>query len=179
VDFIGERARIEDLLLMFTRSDKPALEGPINLRAHVDLPPGDDPFRRRLVLNGSFAISNARWKRPRTQMKVNSLSARARGDKKQVDQRTPDRVDDVLSYLRGNVSLKGGVAALSGVSFRVPGATATGGGTYNLITKRVDLKGDVSMAADASEAISGFKSVLLKPFNKMFRRNKQHGATLR
>ena len=109
---------------------------------------------------------------------VNSLSARARGDKKQVEQRTPDQVDGVLSYLKGQVSLKRGLATLSNVAFQVPGAAATDGGTYDLITKRVDLKGNVSMAADASEAISGWKSFLLKPFNKVFRRNKQHGATL-
>ena len=37
VDFVGDSARIEDLLAMFTRSEKPALEGPIDLRAHAEL----------------------------------------------------------------------------------------------------------------------------------------------
>ena len=37
----------------------------------------------------------------------------------------------------------------------MPGATATGGGNYNLMSKHVDLKGTVSMAADASEAGPG------------------------
>jgi autotransporter translocation and assembly factor TamB len=157
--FLGSQARIEDFLSMFTRSDRPALEGPIALRANVDLLPGREPFLRRLLLRGSFAISNARWTRPRTQIKVNSLSARARGDKKQVEERTADRVDQVLSQLRGEVSLKQGLAFLSHLSFRVPGARATGAGTYNLITKRVDLKGTVSMVADVSEASSGFKSL--------------------
>jgi AsmA-like C-terminal region len=178
VDFLGERARIEDLLSMFTRSEKPALEGPVRLRAHADLPPGDKPFLHKLILQGSFAISNARWARPPTQIKVNSLSARARGDKDQVEERTADRVDPVLSQLKGAVLLKAGLATLSGVSFHVPGATASGGGTYNLLTKRLDLKGTVSMAADASEATSGFKSFLLRPFDRLFRRNYEKGATL-
>jgi hypothetical protein len=178
LQFVGDPARVEDLLSMFTRSDQPALEGPIHLRAHVSLPPGKETFLHRLVLRGSFAINNARWARPRTQMKVNSLSARARGDKQQVEERTADRVDYVPSALKGAVSMKGGLALLSGVSFQVPGATATGGGTYNVITKRVDLNGTVSMAADVSEATSGFKSFLLKPFDRLFRRGKREGATL-
>jgi hypothetical protein len=66
VDFIGDRARVEDLLALLTRSDPAALEGRIRLRAHAELPPGDDPFLRRLVLQGSFAISDARWGQPRT-----------------------------------------------------------------------------------------------------------------
>ena len=178
VDFVGDSARIEDLLAMFTRSEKPALEGPIDLRAHAELPPGDDPFLRRLVLQGSFAINNARWGRPLTRLKVNTLSARARGDKKQVEERTADRVDPVVSQLKGTVSAKNGLATLSGVFFHVPGATATGGGNYNLMSKHVDLKGTVSMAADASEAASGFKSLLLKPFDRLLRRNKHKGANL-
>lgn len=178
VYFTGDRARVEDLLSMFTRADAPALRGPIVLRVAADLPSGREPFLRRVILRGSFAIRNARWGQQRTQVKVNSLSARARGDKEQVEHRTPDQVDEVLSQLSGDASLKAGVATLSGVSFRVPGATATGGGTYNLITKHVDLRGTVSMAADASQAASGIKSFLLKPFDVLFRRNNEKGATL-
>jgi hypothetical protein len=128
-------------------SEKPALVGLIQLRAQAEFPPGDDPFLRRLVPQGSFAISNAKWGRPYTQMKVNSLSARARGDKEQVEERAPERVDYVLSQLKGRASLKHGLVTLSAVSFEVPGATATGGGKYDLISKRV--KGTVSMVADA------------------------------
>ena len=38
VDFDGRSARIQDLLLMFTSDPRPALNGPIVLRAHVELP---------------------------------------------------------------------------------------------------------------------------------------------
>ena len=176
--FLGRKARVEDLLALFTRSDPPALTGPIQLRADANLPPGEGPFLRRIRLRGDFEISNARWARARTQMKVNSLSARARGDKEQVEDRAAGEVDHVLSQLRGNVILRNGLASLSDVTFRVPGATAGGSGTYNLLTKRVDLRGTVSMAADASEATSGFKSLLLRPFNALFRRSNEKGATL-
>lgn len=173
--FIGDCARIEDLLSLFTRSPQPALRGPIDFRADTDLLQGDEPFLHRLLLRGRFRISDARWVRTNTQTKVDGLSARARGDKKKAEELT---AEPVLSQLTGEVSLKQGLALLSGVSFHVPGATATGGGTYNLLTKRVALKGTVSMIADASEAASGFKSVLLKPFDRLFRDHKHKGATL-
>jgi hypothetical protein len=178
VQFVSDEARIEDLLFLFTRSDVPAVRAPIRLRASAELPSGDASFLHRLLLRGNFGNSNARWARPSTQKKVNSLSARARGDKKQVEERAPERVDRVVAQLNGDVVLTDGVARLSRVSFHVPGATATGGGTYNLLTKRVDLRGTVSMVADASEAASGIKSFLLKPFDSLFRRHRQKGATL-
>jgi hypothetical protein len=179
LDFTSEQARIQDLLRLFTRDDRPALNGPIALRAHVELPPGSERFLRRLRLTGAFGIEDARWTRARTQTKINELSARARGDKEKLEDGGAQQLERVVSDLKGAVSMRNGVAVLSRVSFRVPGATATGGGTYDVISKHVNLRGTVSMAADASEAASGFKSILLRPFNRLFRRNKkQKGATL-
>jgi hypothetical protein len=144
----------------------------MSLRADVHLPPGPERFLRRLRLNGSAGIENARWSKSRTQAKVNELSARARGNDKK-------EAVPVVTDLRGFVVLAGGVARLRDVHFQVPGATARGGGTYNLLTKQVNLEGTVSMAADVSETTSGIKSVLLKPFSFLFRRKRdKRGAVL-
>jgi hypothetical protein len=176
LDFASQGARIDDLLRLFTKAPRPALHGPIDFRAHVELPPGRAPFLRRVRLDSIFTISNARW-RGNAQTKVNELSARSRGDKKQVeDGRIPP---EVVTDLRGKVSLRNGVASLRDLAFSTPGATATGQGTFSVITRRVDLRGSVKMAADVSEATSGIKSVLLKPFNFLFRkRPRDRGATL-
>jgi hypothetical protein len=66
------------------------------------------------------------------------------------------------------------------VRYRVPGAVANGGGTFNLITKRVDLGGTVATDATLSEAAGGgIKSFLLKPLNGFFRDKKKNaGAVL-
>jgi hypothetical protein len=179
LDFTGEEARIEDLLRLFTTADRPARAGPMGLRAHVELPPGSEKFLRRLQLNGDFGIEDARWTRSRTQTKINELSVRARGEKDQLGDKGQPPLPPVVSDLKGSVSMRNGLVVLRGLSFRVPGAIATGNGTFDVTTKQVDLQGTVSMAADVSEAASGFKSILLKPFNRFFRRNKkQKGATL-
>jgi hypothetical protein len=72
------------------------------------------------------------------------------------------------------------VARLDQVRFRVPGAVANGGGTFNLITKLVDLGGTVATDATLSEAAGGgIKSFLLKPLNGFFRDKKKNaGAVL-
>jgi hypothetical protein len=177
LDFDSKSARIEDLLIMFTKSDTPALRAPIVLRAHVELPHDRQPFLRRLRLDGRFRIDNAVWGKSRTQVRVNSLSARAQGDTEEAESGSAERVQ---SDLAGSVTLRNGTAQLKDVTFRVPGAVARGGGIYNLQSKHLNLQGVVRMEANVSEATSGFKSVLLKPFNFIFRKKDQgkRGATL-
>ena len=173
-DFSSDRARIEDLMRLVTMGDQPAMNGPITLQAHAELPPGEGKFLRKLRLDGDFTITNANFTKARTQAKVSEMSARSRGRDVGEDEPTPERA---LSDLKGHVVLRDGTATLSRVSFALPGAIAHGGGTYDLISKKVNLSGQVAMDATVSEASSGLKSVLLKPFNAIFKR-KNAGAVL-
>lgn len=173
LDFTSQTTRVQDLLKIFTRAKPPAVYGPIQLRAHVSVPDSDAPFLRRLRLQGRFEIDRAAFGKARTQAKVNELSSRARGEDLD-DNAVPDRVG---AHLRGDVDMRDGVAHLSNVIFGVPGATAHGNGVFNVLTKRVDLHGTVAMEATVSEASSGFKSIVLKPFNFLFKK-KNAGAVL-
>jgi hypothetical protein len=172
LDFDGQQSRAQDLIRVFASSDEPGMRGPISFRARVVLPAGNAPFLRRVLLDGSFGIGDAQFK-PRTQDKMEKLSSRARGQDDDV------RPADIDSDVQGHVRLQDGVARLDQVRFRVPGAVANGGGTFNLITKRVDLRGTVTTEATLSEAAgSGIKSFLLKPLNVFFRDKKNAGAVL-
>jgi hypothetical protein len=173
LDFDGRQSRVQDLLTVFASSDQPGMRGPIAFRARVVLPAGDEPFLRRVQLDGNFGIDDAQFKH-RMQNKVEKLSSRARGQDNDV------RPADVDSDVKGHVRLRDGVAHLDQVRFRVPGAVANGGGTFNLITKRVDLRGKVAIDATLSEASGGgWKSFLLKPLNGFFRDKKRDaGAVL-
>ena len=174
IDFVGDRARIQDLLLLFTSGDKPALNGPVTLRARAVLPPGEGKFMRKLQFDATFGIDDAKFTKARTQTKVNELSARSRGQDIGEDEPTPA---SVVSDLKGTVRMRDGVAHLSDVLFVLPGARATGGGQFNVITKRVDLHGKVHMDATLSEASGGgLKSILLKPFNALFKGKKTDPA---
>jgi hypothetical protein len=176
LQFRSKQARIDDLLHLFTRTPRPALAGPIVLRGVVVAPPGDAPFLRKLRLQGSFEIEGAGFTAPRTQNKVDEFSTRARGE--QVEEEEGKYPDRVQSSLGGKVMLRDGVAQLSEAWFRVPGAIARGSGTYNVITKRVDLKGPLSLDASLSEAAGGIKSILLKPLELFLKKNGSGGAVV-
>lgn len=175
----SKRARVEDLVGLFAKGGRSAMRGPIGFRVSVTLPPGGEPFLRRLGLDGQFGIEDARFTKERTRRKVNELSARARTEASETEREALAAQGDVLSDLNGSVTLRNGVARLSDVSFAVPGAIARGGGTYNLIDKQVDMRGTVAMQAEVSEASTGIKSLLLKPFDAIFRgKKKSAGAVL-
>lgn len=172
--FDGQNSRMEDLLQLFASAAEPAMYGLIGLQANVILPPGNTPFLRRLQLDGNFGIDDAKFK-ARTQRKIDELSSRARTEAE--DDAPPDRV---TCDLKGRVVMRDGIARLSDVQFRVPGALAAGGGTFNVETKQVDLRGTVAMEASLSEAADGgVKSFLLKPLDIFFRgRKRKKGAVL-
>ena len=75
----------------------------------------------------------------------------------------------MLSNLKGHFSATGGVAKLSKISFTEPGTLAEIDGTYNLVDKKVNLRGVLHTSGKLADTTSGFKSVVLKalgPFMK-------------
>jgi hypothetical protein len=172
LNFLGRQSRVQDLIRVFASSNQPGMRGPISFRARVVLPADDRPFLRRVLLDGSFGIDDGQFKH-RTQDKINKLSSRARG---QDDDVPPADID---TDVQGKVFMRDGVARFDKVRFRVPGAIADGSGTFNLITKRVDLRGTVATDATLSEAAGGgIKSFLLKPLNVFFRDKKKNAGAV-
>jgi hypothetical protein len=159
------QGRIEDLLRLFTGSARPAETGSVRLHTQVELPPGPQAFLRRLRLDGGFGIGHGHFTNPEIQEPVSRLAKSARGESK--DQEADTSI--VLSNLKGNVSASGGIARLSKISFTEPGTLAEIEGTYNLIDKKLDLRGVLHTTGKLADTKSGFKSVVLKalgPFLK-------------
>lgn len=173
LDVDGRQSHLQDLIRVFASSDEPGIRGPIAFRARVVLPPGNAPFLRRVLLDGSFGIKHAQL-RERTQDKMDKLSSRARGHD---DDTRPANID---ADLQGHVRMRDGVARFDRLLLRVRGAVANGRGVFNLVTKQVDLRGTVATQATVSEAAGGeIKSFLLKPLNIFFRDKKRNaGAVL-
>jgi AsmA-like C-terminal region len=169
LDLAAQDARVEDLLRLFVTADQPPLAGPIVLRAHAVVPPERRPFLERLRLTGEFNISDAEFSHAPTRSKVDVLSAKAHGQKHDVEIAPSD--------LKADVTLHDAVARLSQASFRVPGAIAQGGGTYNVETQAIDLRGKLAMRASLSKAAGGIKSVFLFPLDPFFKKGNA-GAVL-
>ncbi len=163
-----QQGRIQDWLHLISKSDRPALTGPMNFRAQVLVPPGKRDFIERVNLQGDFAIDAASFTRSTTQGKVNTLSQVAQGEKESID---PARV---IENLKGHVVLKDAIATFSDFSFSVPGALAHLHGTYGLLTEQVDLHGTLQVDYKLSKGSTGIKSFLLK-FVEPFLKKKNAG----
>jgi len=158
--------RIEDLLRLFSGSARPAETGAVRLQTKVELPPGPESFLTRLRLDGELGINSGRFTDRKIQEPLNRLDESARGETK--DQQAVDAAT-VLSNLKGDFSANGGIAKLSKISFTEPGTLAEIDGTYNLVNKKLNLRGVLHTSGKLADTTSGFKSAVLKalgPFIK-------------
>jgi hypothetical protein len=163
LDVTMKPGRIEDVLMLAIKAAKPPMSGDLQLTTKFLLPPGDDDVMHKLNLDGSFHISRARFQGGGVQKKVNELSSRARGD---LDE-TPE---NVASDLRGQYVMKNGSIAFRSITFGVPGARIALAGSYSLRHETLDFKGTARMDAKLSQMTKGWKSVVLKAVDPLFRR---------
>jgi hypothetical protein len=155
--------RLEDLLRLAIKSNKPFMTGIVNLKTKFNLPPGDVDVIDKLALDGQFVVEDARFKNTVVQEKVDELSRRARGEKK-----NSESGGEVVSDLEGRFTLKDGVMTFSRLSFGVPGALIRLSGAYGLSDETMDFHGTLRMQAKLSQTVSGFKSILLKAADPFF-----------
>ncbi len=181
IEFAARAGRIQDLLLLFTKSNRAPMSGVVDFHADVTLPPGKEEFLRKVELQGDFGVNAGSFTKSDTQEAVNHLSLGALGEKDRKDKNQfgssesgggEDNRNTVLSDLKGHVVLKDGMARLSNLSFSVPGALASMQGTYNLITEKVDLRGTLKTESEPSDSTSGMKAVMLKVLEPFFRKKK-------
>ena len=183
------KGRIQDLLRLFVTAKRPPMNGQTRLRAHVLIPPEGRPFLKELVLQGDFGIDEAAFAKSSTQTQVDELSERARGEKKDRDkdknedrnktasESDADDPENVVLNLRSHVEVRDGVAKFSEMSFNAPGASARMSGTYYLLNQQIDLHGTLKTEARLSQETRGIKSILLKPFDPLFK-GKKAGAEI-
>ncbi len=157
--------RIEDILGLVIDSPEPIMSGIVDVTGRMTLPPGDTPVRQRLGVEGRFGLAQTRFTDSGVQKKMEDLSRRSQG--KDDD----DPLGRVMTNLRGQVKLTNGVARFSQLTFQVPGARVGLNGSYALASGALDFKGTLRMDASMSDAVGGFKSIFLKPFNGVFRKD--------
>jgi hypothetical protein len=176
LDLAVHNGRMQDVLRMFVSEPKPPFSGIASLRAHVIIPPGNRPFVQKVVLSGDFGVEGGQFTKASTQKDIDALSDKSRGAKQdeQAEEEDPERV---ISNITGHVDLRNAAATFVNLSLNVPGAFARMNGTYNLQSEVVDLHGTLKTDVELSKMTSGFKSVLLKPFDVFFKR-KHAGAAV-
>ena len=164
LDVAIDDGRIEDVLQLAVKATKPIMTGRMHLRAKLLLPAGDRDVIDKLDLAGTFRLNEARFTNVNVQEKINGLSQRGKGDE------TPANGPSVVSKLSGSFSLQGGTLTFSDLSFGVPGAIVQIAGTYDVRQETLDFRGYLLLDATLAETTGGWKAVLGRMAQPLFRR---------
>jgi hypothetical protein len=170
VDARTSDARVEDFLRLAMDSEKPFMSGAMTFQSMILIPPGEADVAEKLVLDGEFHIDSALFPESKVQEKVEKLSDVGKGKDPEAEAVKSLREERVLSDISGRFALSKGVMTLSSVSFRVPGAQVDIAGTYGLLDRRIDLRGELKLDAQLSETTSGIKSFFLKLVDPLFKK---------
>jgi hypothetical protein len=157
--------RIEDILRLAMDTPQPPFTGDVSIDARVRVPAGSSRPRDRLVLDGRFALLKTHFTDGEVEQKLETLSQRGQG----LDASAP--LSRVATNLTGQFRLTAQSVALPDLSFDVPGATVLLDGSYTLPTQDMAFEGELRTEASLSNVVGGFKSILIKPFDWLFRRD--------
>ena len=162
---------LADLLTFVTSTTPPAARGTLVLDTAFDLPRGDGDVLDRLELAGSFRAEQLAFTSADTQNKIDSLSRSGQGRPNDAS------ISDVASRVRSVFVLANGILTFKSLAFDVRGASIRMAGTYALEPRAMSLSGEVRLVASASQTQTGFKSLVLKPFDPLLR-DKSAGTLL-
>jgi hypothetical protein len=172
LDVAMDKSRIEDVMKMVVKASSPPMVGGLKLDTKFLLPPGDNDVVDRLRLDGRFWIMKARFTNFDVQGKIEELSKRARG-------KTAEAAKErVASDFQGRFKLGGGRLLLPDVSFDTPGARVELAGSYALKQETLDFKGQLLLDAKISQTTTGWKSILLKVVDPLFKQKDGSGSAI-
>lgn len=165
VNVTSNAADLSELLQLVSKSGKPPADGVLILDAALDLPQGTQPILDRVAIEGSVRAERVTFTNAGVQDKIDELSRRAQGRPED------ESIDDVASRMAAKFSLSKGIFTYEGLSFRVKGADIQLSGTHSLKSKSIEFAGVALLNAPVSKTQTGFKSIMLKPFDPLFRKD--------
>lgn len=163
-----ERGRIEDMLVLGMKGNPTLMRGALALKVHFTLPPGRVSVSRKMRLAGTFAINDAFLNNGKMQQQLDAMSERAQGKPKLANAREAEVVGSSVS---GKFSQADAVVDVSELKFAIPGAQALMNGQVQLAGSTFEFHGKVRTEATASQMTTGWKSLLLGPFDKLLKKN--------
>jgi len=155
------RGRMQDVLRLAMKGD-PFMEGTLDLKTKLEIPPLDGKVKDKLRLDGRFDITEARFLKSTIQSQIDSLSRRGQGQPQNYE------IDAVVSRMRSDFQLDNGLIAFRELTFGVPGADVHLEGNYDLDADMLDFHGGLKLQAKVSQMVTGWKHWLLKPVDPFF-----------
>jgi hypothetical protein len=171
LNVVSASARIEDLLYLTVKYDKPIMNGDTTITAKLEIGEGQRDIMQRSTVDGQFGVANAHFTSPGVQEKIDSFSRRGQGHPEDTD------IANVVSGLAGNFRMAQGSIDFSKLTFKVTGANVLLSGTYSLGEGQIDFHGKLFLDAKLSQTTTGAKSFLLKAVDPFFK-GKNGGSEL-
>jgi len=168
VSVVSNQARVEDILTLAAKSSPPLMQGSLKLRAHISIPPGKVSVSRKMRVQGTFAIGGETFSNPAWQETVDKLSQKAVGDAELAKIQNAKRVTSAMS---GSFVLANGLVDVPKLNYKLPGAQVDLAGKYSLDGDTFDFDGTVRTQATASQMLTGWKSIVAMPFDKLLKKD--------
>jgi hypothetical protein len=164
---VMENGRVEDMLALGMKGT-PLMRGAMAFKAHVEIPPGPVSVSRKMKLEGTFGIHDAILNNPKMQEQLDTMSMRAQGKPHLAN--AQDAVV-VTSIAEGKFSAANAVLDVSEMQYQMPGAQVKMTGQVQLVESTYEFHGTVRTEATASQMTTGWKSLLVKPFDGLLKKN--------
>jgi hypothetical protein len=149
-------------VLMLAMKGPPMMEGTLKLNTKIGIPPLDEKVKEKLLLDGTFEITNGKFLRSKIQEKINALSHRGQG-------KTPDeQMDQAVNRMSGEFKLADESVTFRTLAFAIPGAAVNIGGSYDMGEDTLDFHGSLMLDAKLSQTQTGWKRWVLKPLDPFF-----------
>jgi hypothetical protein len=165
---VMEKGRVEDMLALSMKGNPTLMRGALTTKTHLEIPPGPVSVSRKMRIAGTFAISGAMLNDPKMQTQLDAMSMRAQGKPKLANAQDAELVGSAVS---GKFSQANAVLDVSELNFRIPGAQAEMNGQVQFVGSTFEFHGKVRTQATASQMTTGWKSLLLGPFDKLLKKN--------
>jgi len=160
-----------DFLRLTSKTGTPLLTGNLTLKSTVDIPPGTQPVHERIRLAGSFSLDDVQFTSEKIEKDIEQLSLRGQGDAKGAKQAGQEGEMDVRSTMQSDFTMAGGVVSLPNLKYTVPGAEIDLAGKYGIEGSTLDFAGTAKMQATVSQMVGGWKGLLLKPADRIFKKD--------
>jgi hypothetical protein len=155
---------LRDLLLLSMKGP-PFMQGFINMKSTIEIPPLTSKVKQKLVLDGTFHLRDAKFLRSTIQNQIDQLSRRGQGQPKN------EEIDQVISEMQGSFHLENQLMTFRSLAFEVPGADVSIGGNYDMAQDALDFHGALKLDAKISQTMTGWKRWMLKPADPFFAKN--------
>jgi len=143
----------------------PFMEGFVNMKSSIDIPPLASAVKAKLRLDGTFDLHDAKFLQSTVQDQIDQLSRRGQGQPKN------QKIDQVISSMQGSFHLDDQVMTFRSLAFEVPGADVSVAGNYDMARDMLDFHGALKLNAKLSQTMTGWKRWVLMPADPFFAKN--------